>query len=210
MIPNWPAGLAQKPRRNSWRGGPLDQRRSFTPDFGPALTRPGATAVTMLYAQAVFPLRSPAERATFEAWFQDDIAQGSVAFSWREPETEAPGLWMIPPGDRGYEITSRGAGLSDLMISMMRKPGTPWWAGYMLEGDCRVPAVVADYDGGIYGVDGVQTAASAVALAAGTFDLYTYPDGGGAPDVDLSETVIAGDIPSSAPVDVAKILAYLP
>lgn len=210
MIPNWPAELLQKPLRNSWRGGPMDQRRAFQPDFGPPITRPGATATTMLYSGAVFRMRSPADRALFEAWFEDDLARGSVAFAWRDPETDIPGLWLIPPGERAWEMTSIGAGISHLTISLMRQPGAPWWGDYMLDGDCRVPAVVADYGAGVFGVDGETVLAAAVAAVAGTFDLYTWPEGGGAPTIELAEAVTAGDIPASAPTGVTRIVGYLP
>lgn len=209
MIPHWPLGLRQMPRRGTWAGGPKDARRVFQPDVGPPLMRAASTAEVMIYANAVFPNFSQAQRALFETFWRVDLARGALPFSWREPESNAPGLWLIGSGETGYVFNSKGAGLSDLTVTLIRKPGTPWFAPYMLAGFARVPAVVADYTGSVFGVDGKRSLAAAVALVAGTYDVYTISTAG-LVTTALAAAITAGDIPASAPMDVARIVAFLP
>lgn len=210
MIAHWPTGLRQKPQRGSWTGGPRDQRRSFQPDVGPPLMRPGSTADVMVYSGAVFPNLSPAMRLIWEEFWTVTLQRGSLPFSWRDPETDAPGLWCVAPGELGYSLASKGAGLSDLTLSLIRRPGAPWWGAYLRDGENRVPYAVADYAGSVFGVAGVRTAASAVAAVAGTYDVYTTATPSGVVTEQLAEAVLAGDIPATAPGGVAKIVAYLP
>lgn len=210
MIAHWPVGLRQKPQRGSWAGGPRDSRRSFQPDVGPPLMRPGSTADVMLYSGAVFPNLSPAMRVIWEDFWTTTLQRGSLPFSWRDPETDVPGLWLVAPGDLGYSLSSKGAGLSDLTLSLIRRPGAPWWGAYLRDAENRVPYVVADYAAGVYGVAGARTNAAAVAAASGTLDVYTIATPSGVVTETLSAVVVAGDIPAVAPGAVAKIVAYLP
>lgn len=210
MIPHWPSSLPQKPRRGTWSGGPRDFRRRFQPEIGPPIFRRGSTAEVMAYSQVLFPNITSAQRTAWETFYNTTLAGGTLPFSWRDPDTDVPGLWIIEGGDLGYSIVNRGADLRDLTVNLIRRPGTPWWSPYMLAGSSRVPYVVADYSGSVFGVDAVRTAASAVAAVSGTFDVYTTATPSGVVTVELSKVVAAGGIPATAPGGVSRIVAFLP
>lgn len=206
MIPSFPSSLRQEPRRRDWTGGAQNVLHQFEAEDGPPIVRPRVTGETAVFS-AVFPNLSDAQRATFEAWFRNDLRRGALAFAWRDPVDGTVGRWRIVPDTLAYSFTSKGAGWHDLSLTLMRLPGTPWWAPYVLAGTTRVPHVVADYANAVFGVDSVKTAASAVALVAGIFDLYTTD---GTTTEELAKTVLAGDIPATAPGTVTKIVGYIP
>ncbi len=210
MIPHWPVSLPQKPRRGTWNGGPRDFRRRFQPEVGPPIFRRGTTAEVMAYSQVLFPNITAAQRTVWETFYNTTLAGGTLPFSWRDPDTDAPGLWVIDGGDLGYSMVNRGADLRDLTVNLIRRPGTPWWAPYMRPNENRVPKVVADYTGSVFGVDGIRTAASAVAAVAGTFDVYTTATPSGVVTEQLSRVVTAGQIPATAPGGVSRIVAFIP
>ena len=164
------------------------------------------TGETRLF-EAAFPSLSGAMRTTFETWFRDDLQSGVLRFSWRDPVSNEIALWQIvAQGELAYSVTSLGADRHELNVSLMRMPGTPWWASYALAGDSRAPFAVADYANGVFGVEGSRTTAAAVAAVAGTFDVYTT-DGG--VTEELNHAVTAGDIPASAPGSVTLIRAFV-
>ncbi len=209
MIPIWPATIRQTPRRSDWAGGPVRGRVSFQPDFGPPVERRGVTAETMLFA-GTFPQMRAADLAVFRAFFADDLAGGVLPFAWRDPETQLAWAWKIIGDDREYQTTARGADLYDLGLQMMRLPGAPWWQPYCTAtGDLRLPYVVADYALGVFGVDLARVPAASVAAVTGTYDVYTTSTLG-VVTAQLAEVVSAGEIPASAPLGVAKIVAYSP
>lgn len=209
MIPVWPAALPQTPQRGSFSGGPQNARVSFQPDRGPPIDRLGDTAET-LRKTAVFPQIRTAALEVFRAWFSTDLRRGTLPFAWRDPIDGFAWRWKIVGEDLDYEEASRGASLHDLTLRLVRLPGRPWWQPYCTTtGNLRLPYVVADYAGGVFGVDLARTPASAVAAVAGTFDLYTTATVGAVTE-ELAHVVIAGDIPATAPVGVARILGYLP
>ena len=210
MIPHWPASLPQKPRRGTWNGGPRDFRRRFQPEIGPPIFRRGATAEVMAYSQVLFPNITAAQRTVWETFYNTTLSGGVLPFSWRDPDTDVPGLWVIDGGDLGYSMVNRGADLRDLTLNLIRRPGTPWWSAYMRPNNNRVPKVVADYAGSVFGVDGIRTAASAVAAVAGTFDVYTTATPSGIVTEQLARVVTAGQIPATAPGGVSRIVAYIP
>lgn len=207
--PFWPATLRQMPRRESWTGGPQDTRASFKPDVGPPIQRRRVTGDAELY-EAVFPNFTGAMRATFKAFYATDLSGGTRAFCWRDPVLDDVALWrIIGNGERGYDISARGADRHDISLRLMRLPGTPWFAPYMRAGSSRPPFVVADYIAGVFGVDGAKTAAAAVALVAGTFNEYRVSS----TDVETftaNKVITAGGIPATAPALTKRIVAFLP
>lgn len=210
MISHWPVSLPQKPRRGTWNGGPKDFRRKFQPEIGPPLFRRGSTAEVMAYSQVVFPNLDAAQRTAFETFYATTLAGGTLPFSWRDPDTDVPGLWIIEGGDLGYSLSNRGANLRDLTLNLIRRPGTPWWSPYLRPNSSRVPYAVADYTGSVFGVDALRTAASAVAAVAGTYDVYTTATPSGLVTEELAHVVVAGDIPATAPGGVSRIVAFIP
>lgn len=209
MIAYWPEGLPQRPRRGTWTGGPKEARRVFQPDIGGPIMRAGSTSDVMIYSGVVFPNLQPAQRVIFEGFWQQDLGRGNLPFCWREPENDTAGLWLIAAAELAYTFTSKGAGLSDLQLTLVRKPGSPWFAPYLQDGSSKPPYVVADYTNGVFGIDCLRATAAQVALVAGTYDLVTTKPGL-ATLVETSKVVVAGDIPATAPVGVSQIIGYQP
>ncbi|MDF2140860.1 hypothetical protein [Paenirhodobacter sp. CAU 1674] len=212
MIAIWPTSIRQLPQRGDWDGGPRDDRAIFEPESGPPILRRRVTGVTSEFS-ATFPKLRAAQVAAFEAWFQDDLANGSLPFLFRDPVRGDVARWMIPGGNgRPYSYRANGADLHDLSMTLLRMPGNAAVAPYVIvqaDGSLRAPYVVADYDAGVFLIDGVSVPASSVAAIAGTYDVLTVSDLG-VETWELAHTVLAGDIPATAPVDVSRILAFTP
>ena len=154
-IPGWPASLRQTPRRNTWTGGPLDFRRRFAPDRGDDIVRRSTTAEVMAFDGVVFPNLSGTQRVTFEAFYVNELQGGSLPFSWHDPVTGEAWLWRINGDGRlGYAFTSKGADNHDLTLSLIRRPGRPWWSPYTAPRLSTVPALVLDFANQRYGVNG--------------------------------------------------------
>ena len=202
-IPSWPAALPQTPQRQSWTGGPQDSRATFTPDYGPPIQRRRTTGDTMQY-DAVFPQMRGATRAIFEAFWDNDLAGGVLAYSWRDPVSGAPFLWRIAGGSgRAWQFASRGADLHELTMSLVRLPGQPWWAPYVRPGTNEVPRIVADWNAAVYGTDGLTVAATVLPTLSGTYDVWSLSTG----DVETfaaAQVIAPGDIPAAAPVGVKR------
>lgn len=208
LPPVWPASLPQTPRRGSWTGGPTEARVQFEADYGPPVERARTTADIEIYA-AVFPNLSNAARAVFTAFFTADLARGITAFAWRDPVTQDLARWkIIGDGRQPYSLAAKVAGRNALTMTLMKMPGTIWYAPYATQtGELRLPYVVADYENSVFGIDGVKTTAAAVAAVTGKFDLYTTATGGGVTE-ELAHDVYAGDIPATAPSGVTKIVGF--
>ena len=208
-FPYWPPTLRQLPRRESWTGGPQDTRASFKPDVGPPIQRRRVTGDPETF-EAVFPNLTGAMRAAFKAFYATDLAGGVRSYCWRDPVLDDVALWRIlGSGERGYDITARGADRHDLSLRLMRLSGTPWFATYMRAGSSRPPFVVADYVAGVFGIDGAKTTAADVALVAGTFNVYRTST----TDVETltsNQVIVAGGFPATAPSLTKRIVAFLP
>lgn len=209
MIPYWPEDVPSCPERHRATGGPIEARVGFQPERGPEITRPGTTARWEEWSVPMAPF-TLAQFNAFETWFDADLSRGSKAFAWRHPITDVIGLWRFKTGQRPYEVGQTAKGYVLVSFTALRQPGTPWWSPYVRAGENRVPYAVADYANSVFGVDGLRTAASAVALVAGTYDVYTTATPSGIVTEQLSRVLTAGQIPASAPGGVSKIVAYLP
>lgn len=208
-IPYFPDDLPQTPRRGTWSGGPRDFRRVFQPEIGEPMIRRGTTAELMVYDSVVYPNLGPLDRKTWESFVTNDLQDGSLAFSYREPDTGVPYLWKIVPGDRLYTLTNKGADLRDLSVSLLRRPGNPWWQIYVdtRPTSNRVPEMVANYTGNVFGVDGIRGKAADVAALSGRWDVYRTATGGTV-TVTLNELIAVGGFPATAPGGITRIVAY--
>lgn len=209
MTPYWPVTVPSCPERHRATGGPVDARAVFQPDRGPEIVRAATTARWEEWSVPLSPI-TVAQFNLFEAWFDGDLSRGAKAFAWRHPVTDIIGLWRFKSGQRPYEVAQTAKGYVLLSFTALRQPGTPWWSPYVRAGENRVPYAVADYAGSVFGVAGDRTAAAAVALVAGTYDVYTTATPSGVVTEELAHVVVAGDIPATAPVGVSRIVAYLP
>ena len=212
MIALWPSEIKMALRADSWSGGPRDDRAAFQPEYGPPIMRRRVTGKTSEFV-AVFPGLSRAQVSAFETWFYGDLGGGVLPFLFRDPVRGDVSRWMIPFGNERPYSTALVAGAHiDLSMTLLRMPGNAAVAPYVVtREDCslRAPHVVADYDAGVFLIDGASTTGAAVAAIAGTYDVLTVSD----LDVEtweLGHTVIAGDIPATAPVGVSRILVFVP
>lgn len=197
-VAHWPESLRQFPRRESYAGGPVDTRVRFDPERGQPIFRAGTTADPEVW-QATFPNLTQADLLVFRAFYRDDLARGTLSYSWRDPVYGDAALWKIlGDGTQAFNIVARGADRHDLTLRLMRLPGAPWWGPYLRPGASVVPQVVADWTGGVYGIGGAKVAASALPAVAGTFDVYSVSS----TDVETfaaGQVITAGGIPASAP-----------
>lgn len=183
--PSWPASLPQYPRPEGWSGGPKEGRVIFDPDVGPPIMRRRTTGETRIY-QAEFPPLTTAQRATFEAFWVADLGGGALPFSWRDPVTNEPALWHIIGDRQTYSLSAIGADLHRLSLTLLRRPGTPWWAPYVVGGSSIAPFVVADFAGDIFGLGGGKKALT---------DMFTVTRAGAATQINADGTI--SDVPAN-------------
>lgn len=103
-MPTWPASIPQTPQAGQWTGSPQPNRAEFRPDVGPAIVRRRASSSVREYS-ASFPPMTAAQLATFEAWYEDDLYDGSLPFNWADPDTGVTYSWRFLDS---YQVTSEG------------------------------------------------------------------------------------------------------
>ncbi len=122
-LPVWPLDLPQAPERRSWTGGPRESRASFDPEVGPPLARPRTTADTWIWS-ATFPSLSRAQLESFRTFWRSSLRRGALPFQWTDPVYLDVGRWMIATdGEQPFTVASRGGGLFDLSLKLIRMPG---------------------------------------------------------------------------------------
>jgi len=121
MIAAWPEPCIKASPQSS--GGPVDARRSFVPEIGEEIARPGTTARVERWSIVTHPL-SAAHLATFETWFDADLAQGSLVFSWLHPVSGALRRFQFASaGQEPYRITRVGKRWVTLAFTALILPG---------------------------------------------------------------------------------------
>nr|WP_309504277.1 hypothetical protein [uncultured Roseovarius sp.] len=204
MIPYWPTTLPQRPSIRA-AGGPMDNRVSFEPDFGAPIQRPKASDAPELFDIA-FEVFTLSEYEIFKAWFKSDLAFGANRFIWRHPIGDAVEWFRVAAQEPPFNASAASGGqFVSLTTRIMRLPGTPWFADYVPDDSSRVPDFVADYDNGVYGIDGEKVAAASLTSIAGDYFTITT-DGSGVTSVN--ETLTGGDIPATAPGTVTSIIGF--
>jgi hypothetical protein len=149
-------------------GGPLDQAARFSPDVGPEIVRRRTTArVEMWQLGVIFPTFD--QFNTFEAWYDRDIASGTLPFAWRHPSSkEVKSFRMTGPYSVGYP----GGQWVRVSFSAMILPGVPFCAPYMTANSARAPDWIADYATGQFWNGQAQVTAAALrAAVSGGFDV---------------------------------------
>jgi hypothetical protein len=121
-MPTWPATIPQYPDADQWVGGPQRNKVSFKPEVGTSIDRRRASAAGAIY-QGVFSQFTTAQRATFETWFEDDLADGTLSFDWADPVTGVTATWKFTDEDPPYQFTAHGGyGRHSLSLRLMRLP----------------------------------------------------------------------------------------
>jgi len=116
----WPVSLPQEPQTGSWRGGPQDNKLAFRPDQGPTITRRRSSAVAHIYG-GTFTGLSSTQIATFEAWYEDDLDDGTLSFTWDDPISGTNYSWKFT-GETPYSISHVGVDNYMLTVKLMRLP----------------------------------------------------------------------------------------
>jgi hypothetical protein len=115
-MPTWPASLPQKPKSGTWRRAPQDNRLTFQPAAGPPIVR-RRSSVKVFMASGQFDM-SQTQVATFEAFYQEDLKDGSLSFDWTDPEAGGAATWRI----RSYEIADLAVDERRVSIEFTRLP----------------------------------------------------------------------------------------
>jgi hypothetical protein len=114
----WPATLPQNPLISGWQWTPQKNKVSFKPAVGPAIERRRGTAVVYNYTTR-FPPLTDAQLVTFETWFHDTLASGTLHFLWLDPVSGTNYKWKI----EAYQINSIAPSLHGLFLNLKRLPG---------------------------------------------------------------------------------------
>jgi len=179
---------------------PMDVRARFEPDVGEPLYRPRMTGAIVQMSPSWF--LTQAQIATFEAFYETDLAQGTKRFVVRDTLTDTPQYWKFSTPPRTRHRTRNSAILTaDILVL----PSTLWFSDYVKQGFSTVPAWVADYENDVYGIDGVKVAASELPTIEGTYLVRRVTT---TTDSTQQETLTAGDITETAPADTTLIIGY--
>lgn len=115
-VPAWP--FTGRAPFGGWRMTPQDNRASFQPEIGPPITRRRGTAKTKKWS-ATYQLTS-AEFDTFEAFFEDDLKDGSLSFTMPHPRTCDTATFKFDDGL--YSVEEFGADEVTITVSVMEMP----------------------------------------------------------------------------------------
>ena len=201
MIAAWPFQDPLMPLRTS-TGAPVDNLASFQPDVGPPLSRRRATARVQQWEMQVI-LDSFDKLAQFESWFEDDLQDGAMPFVWRKPASKEVTKWRISPAS--YDKRFLGGPVVGLSFTALLLPNKLWFAPYVPENTVRLPAWVADYADGVYGVGDEKGAASTLSSVSGTFLVWERTASG---QNKFYQDTFSEDVPQTAPGGVAWLVGF--
>lgn len=212
LMPTWPAGFLQTPRRtNGWETAPFDTRATFDPETGPPKMRARVTAEPWS-ASATFPSVDVAERAAFLD-FWEEIGRGARYFLWRDPDGGAIRKWIVAPG-QSLKFIKLPGNRWDVSLNLIRMPSTPWWASLIPDDRLVAPRAAYDLDRGLYHNGTAQVGAAAaigpgpsLIAAHGLADVRLLTTGGAA-TVLLAQTLTAGWWPPAPPPSLASITVF--
>ena len=181
----------------------MDFRAAFQPTAGAPIARPRGTGAIKQVNLPV--LISSAQETAFETWFKDEIALGATRFVLRLKPGSQVGWYIFAADTTPYQFGYEDFPHIRLSCALVRYAQTPWFADYVIAGESRTPAWVADYDGGVYGIGADKVAASALPTIAGSYYVTRITTGGAS---STNETLTAGDITSTQPVGTLTIIGY--
>lgn len=183
-------------------GAPVDQRAAFSPELGAPITRPRTTAQVEAWNLAVI-FKGYDDYAAFEAWFRDDLAQGSLPFVWRHPYRQDVVRFKFDPGS--YSPSFLGAGNVRVTFSALTLPGRLFFAPYIPEGSARPPDWIADYDADRYWIGQEEVDAADLATISGSFLVLQQ-------SLTFTQTFFtatySGDVPQAAPATVDWLAGF--
>lgn len=116
-IASWP--LSGELLLNEWQKSPQDNRVSFKPEIGPALTRRRGTARIVLWS-ATYRLRGLDALEDFEEWFKDDIKDGTLPFEMEHPLSCETRRFKF--GEALYQVAPRSRKTYALSVTLEELP----------------------------------------------------------------------------------------
>lgn len=118
---SWPSTLPQVPVGGGFSGGPQPNKISFQPEIGPSIDRRRGTAVGHLREIRLQPIDRQ-QLATFVQFFEIDLRDGILPFTWIDPQTDEAAQWKFAGSEQPYQIEGLGDDLYNLSFSLMRLP----------------------------------------------------------------------------------------
>lgn len=107
----WPSDLPG-PLARGWSASRQDNKAVVQPEIGPAIVRRRGTAAG--YETPATWVFDAVELAVFEAFYLDDLADGSLVFAMQEPRTGTAAVFrfvgayeIAPPALGSYRVTAR-------------------------------------------------------------------------------------------------------
>ncbi|MGR3495150.1 hypothetical protein [Citreimonas sp.] len=198
-VPFWPDSLPVS-YVVDFEQTPQDSRAMFDVEVGEPISRPRTTGVI----QRINPTwrLTGAQAETFRTFYERTTGQGALKFIMRDALRDAPQWWKFAAPYRMIHLTKQRARVSAEILVM---PHVPWFADYVRQGRSTVPAFVADYEGGVYGIDGTRTTVSQLPTIAGTYLVSRTVSG---VTTTQEETLVAGDITETAPLNTTLIVGF--
>lgn len=112
----WPASLPQSALRGRSRA-PLPNVISFGTEVGPGKVRRRSTA--RVKAHAFSFLMTGAQVKIFEAFFENDLADGALSFRWNDPVAGTTGTWRFDTS-APYSETEVGPDQTQIDVKLNR------------------------------------------------------------------------------------------
>lgn len=107
-MPFWPLTLPRCPVRDGTPRRPRTNVVSFSPTYGEPMARRASTAVVHELPRT-FKL-SADQRDVFLDWFHGELADGSLAFDWTDPDLGDDASFMFDPeANPPYSLSRLGA-----------------------------------------------------------------------------------------------------
>lgn len=104
----WPVTLPQHPE-SGMSISPQRNKISFQPELGDSIDRRRGTAASKIYSINLPPL-TKAQFAIFEEFFEDDLMDGVLPFTWLDPLTGVSHSWKFTDDDPPYNAEAEMGG----------------------------------------------------------------------------------------------------
>lgn len=116
----WPVGLPEFVLVNGFRRSPNSNVISFGTEVGPGKTRRRSTARTKNMAASL--MVDGTQLATFEAFFEDDLVDGSLPFDWVDPVGGAACTFRFDPASPYSVSAVSGNDVWTVTMSIIKQP----------------------------------------------------------------------------------------
>jgi hypothetical protein len=115
-MPSWPATLPQQPLYG-WSEKRQRNVAAFEPEVGPPKLRRRSTAASAACSGAF--LLTDAQRETFDDFFEADLADGALPFTWPDPRTGRMHSWIFTAAP---DFVTEQPGTVKMSVQLLRLP----------------------------------------------------------------------------------------